>query len=296
MTTVISIPNIYIASEHYNHLFNIWYEITQLPQTHLDIALDFQDCTFLSHNGVAFLGGLAHFVQSLGGTLEFSWDTLHPKIRTNLAQNGFLDSFGFEQAPWNGNSIPYRIDLQSSRTSVIDYLIHKWLNKDWVSISPALQNAIAGRVWEIYDNAFIHSQTEIGVFSCGQHYPQKKQLHLSVIDFGIGIPAKVRSLTKNLSLSSPQALEWAFFPGNSTATPDISRGMGLHLLQEFLTENQGSLKIFSNDGYIGIKDGKVEYKQQRIDFSGTFVNITFQCDESYYRLASKLPLWDEPLF
>jgi hypothetical protein len=291
-----SVPRIYTASEHYNHLFQIWHEITQLPQANLDITLDFQKCSFLSHNGVAFLGGLARFVESRSGKVNFQWDTLQPAVRTNLAQNGFLHKHGVDQPPWDGNSIPYRIDYHPSPQEINEYLAHRWLGKRWVNISPGLQNTIVSRVWEIYDNALTHSQSEIGIFSCGQHYPKQKELHLTAIDFGIGIPTKVRSLPENLNLTSLQALEWAFHSGNSTATPGTSRGMGLHILQEFLTKNQGRLKIYSNDGYVSIKNGKIEYSQQKFNFSGTFVNIAFQCDESYYCLASEAASLSKILF
>jgi hypothetical protein len=291
-----SVPRIYTASEHYNHLFQIWHEITQLPQANLDISLDFQKCSFLSHNGVAFLGGLAHFIQARGGKITFQWETLPPRVHMNLAQNGFLDSFGLEQPPWNGNSIPYRSDLNPTAQDINDYLVHNWLGKGWVNISQGLKHAIASRVKEIYDNAFTHSQSEIGIFSCGQHYPTQKELHLTAIDFGLGIPTKIRSLAQNSHLSSPQALEWAFHSGNSTASQGISRGMGLHILQEFLVKNQGSLKIYSNDGYVSIKHGKIAYSQQKFNFSGTFVNIAFQCNESYYCLASEVASLGNILF
>ncbi|MCU0565407.1 MAG: ATP-binding protein [Oculatellaceae cyanobacterium Prado106] len=206
MPTSFLIPEIYTTTEHDHHLFQLWHEIHQLPPADLNITLDFQKCTFLSHNGVAFLGGLAHFIQARGGKITFQWDTLLPAIRTNLAQNGFLSKFGADQPPWDGNSIPYRSDRHPTPQDILDYLMHKWLGKGWVNISEGLQCAIAGRVWEIYDNALTHSQSEIGIFSCGQHYPNRKELHLTLLDFGVGIPTQVRSLPQNAHLPTPQAL------------------------------------------------------------------------------------------
>ena len=68
----------------------------------------------------------------------------------------------------------------------------------------------------------------------GQHYPELDFLHLTVIDFGIGIPTSVRSLPQNLDKTADEALQWAFEPGNSTKQDSISRGAGLNLLQEFI--------------------------------------------------------------
>lgn len=294
MPIELSVPTTYVKSKHCIALFELWSTIAQYL-TRSEITLHFRDCKFLSHNGVAFLGGVDQWVKARGGQITFQWDTLQSQIRNNLAQNGFLHSMGIEQHPWNGNSIPYRIDLNRDRNGIMDYLLNRWLGKGWVNISPKLQREIAGRVWEIYENAFTHSQSEVGIFSCGQHYPTQKELHLTIVDFGVGIPSKVRSLPQNSSLSTSQALEWAFSPGNTTAV-GISRGMGLTLLQEFIHKNQGDIKIFSNDGYACTRRDTIEYKTQNINFSGTFVNISLRCNESYYCLASEVPTNQEPLF
>ncbi len=62
---------------------------------------------------------------------------------------------------------------------------------------------------EIYANAFEHGRTDIGVFSCGQHYPKLGELKLTVIDFGVGIPRNVRDFLKNSNLPADEALKWA---------------------------------------------------------------------------------------
>jgi hypothetical protein len=146
---------------------------------------------------------------------------------------------------------------------------------------------IAGKVWDVYANAFEHSRSPIGVFSCGQHYPGIKELHLTIIDFGQGIPCNVRSLPENTSLNPAQSLEWAIKPGNTTIKSKIPRGMGLDFLRDFISSNQGNLTIFSNEGYIKIKSNEVRSELRSINFGGTLINIALKCDESYYYLASK---------
>ena len=198
----------------------------------VNILVDFHYCEFINHLGVAFLGGLACAIQARGGRLTFDWDTLSKRIGTNLAQNGFLYSFGCEQYHWDGNSIPYRSDLDHDFTEIGDYLRDKWLGKGWVNISAGLQNAIAGQVSEIYLNAFEHSRSAIGVFSCGQHYPRAEMLYLTVVDFGMGIPTSVRSFLQNEQFLSTDALEWAF--RLDTTTP-ITQGIAtipMHIEQD----------------------------------------------------------------
>ncbi len=57
---------------------------------------------------------------------------------------------------------------------LIAYLKTKWLGRGWITVSTRLRDAIVGRVWKIYANAFEHSHSPVGIFSCGQHYPRRK--------------------------------------------------------------------------------------------------------------------------
>jgi hypothetical protein len=296
MTVTLKIPKIYHTSNCFHVLLDIWQKINQHLITDNHLELDFQDCNFLSHVGVAFLGGLVYHTEKQGGKLTFKWDTLTDKIRTNLDQNGFLSSFGEGSQPWHGNSVPYRKDDKQDEGVIMDYLLNRWLGKGWVNISPSLRNLIAGKVWEIYANAFEHSQSSIGVFSCGQHYPNKKELHLTIVDFGQGIPYNVQSMAENSLLDPAQSIEWALKPGNTTARSTIGRGMGLDFLQNFISSNQGNLKIFSNKGYVNIKDNEVISEIRSVNFKGTLINIALKCDESYYRLASEEQNTDTPWF
>jgi len=105
-------------------------------------------------------------------------------------------------------------------------------------------------MWEIYSNAFEHSSTDIGVFSCAQHYRSRNDLILSAVDFGRGIPENVRLFLRRQhvdeesvsKLSGAACLKWAFERGNSTCTEGIARGLGLDLLKEFVRVNRGKLE------------------------------------------------------
>jgi signal transduction histidine kinase len=154
-------------------------------------------------------------------------------------------------------------------------------------MSEALQERITGEVSEIYQNAFEHSQSEIGVFSCGQHYPKAGWLQLTVVDFGVGIPNRVRSFPNNSGISTHEALKWAFMPGHTTKQ-DICSGMGLSLLHDFVAQNQGILTLFSNDGCVIVDDNGIKFQNTYTKFSGTLVNIGLRCDQSYYCLASEV--------
>ncbi|MDH4100206.1 MAG: ATP-binding protein [Nitrospirota bacterium] len=286
---VIQIPTLNDSPTDFGRLFGIW---SQANDYFEDVRFDFSHCGFLRPNAVAFLGGLARLIESRMGSVVFDWGTLrNEKVMTNLCQNGFARTFGYPSSSWDGHSIPYREDLTLDMNSIMDYLTYNWIGKGWVHVSDRLRDAIAGRMWEIYNNAFEHSGTEIGVFTCGQHFRYYNDLILSVVDFGQGIPAKIRTFAgrdpRAQDLPADACLRWAFTRGKSTCTEGVARGLGLDLLKEFVQINQGKLEVYSNDGYAIIdKDGE-RYENREISFEGTVVHITLRCDENLYRFSDE---------
>lgn len=247
---VIQIPRINDEKSDFATLFAIW---SQANDYFEDVRFDFSKCDFLRPNAVAFLGGLARLIESRAGTIIFDWKTLASSwVRTTLRQNGFAGAFGDPSSQWDGNSIPYREDEMRNPDEIMDYLEHYWLGKGWILISPRLMDAIVGHVWEIYNNAFEHSGSQIGVFSCGQYFKMNNDLILSVIDFGQGIPAKIRNFLsfdpRSRHLKASSCLRWAFQAGNTTKKHEPG-GSGLDLLKQFIAINEGKLEVYSNEGY-----------------------------------------------
>jgi hypothetical protein len=286
---VIRIPTLNDGASDFQQLFAIW---SQANGYFEDVCFDFSSCNFLRPNAVAFLGGLARLIESRLGSVTFDWSTIRSNaVMTNLCQNGFAGSFGYPSSSWNGNSIPYREDKSLDMNGIMDYLTYNWIGKGWVHVSERLRDAIAGKMWEVYNNAFEHSGTEIGVFSCGQHYWRQNDLILSVVDFGQGIPAKIRNYVGNdpraQSLPADACLRWAFARGNSTCPGDVARGLGLDLLKEFVRINQGKLEIYSNEGYAIVDNSGVRFENRAILFEGTVVHITLRCDENLYRFSDE---------
>lgn len=180
----------------------------------------------------------------------------------------------------------------------MDYLENFWIGKGWVHVSSRLMNAIVGHMWEIYNNAFEHSGSEIGVFSCGQHFPHQNELILSVVDFGQGIPAKVRNFLSRdpraEKLTAAGCLNWAFQRGTTTKPREKGPGgLGLDLLKEFIRLNHGKLELYSNEGYGVIDSAGEHFRNLSVSFEGTVFHITLRCDETLYRFADE-PADDSP--
>lgn len=285
----INIPRINDSPADFVKLFRIWDEVNDYFE---DVKFDFSQCSFLRPNAVAFLGGLTRLIESRSRTAIFDWDTVkNDAVMTNLSQNGFAGYFGHTSSGWTGNSIPYREDKVRNVNGIMDYLEIYWLGQGWVQVSSSLRDAIVGHVWEIYNNAFEHSESEIGVFSCGQHFPGYNELLLSVVDFGQGIPAKVRNFLSSdpraEQLTAAGCLRWAFQRNTTTKPKEEPGGLGLDLLKKFVQVNQGKLEVYSNDGYSLINKYGESFSNITTSFEGTMFHITLRCDENLYRFADE---------
>ncbi|MCF6286888.1 MAG: ATP-binding protein [Candidatus Hydrogenedentes bacterium] len=290
---IINIPRINDTPADFAKLFVIW---SQALDSSGEVVFNLSECAFLRPNAVAFLGGLARLLQARGTSVDFDWNTCrNGAVKNNLEQNGFADKFGHPSKTRQGESIPYRENADMNMNEIMDYLTDSWLGRGWVHVSPKLRDAIVGRVWEIYNNAFEHSRTGVGVFSCGQHFGNCNDLILSVVDFGQGIPANVRNFFHSQQveqdqvekLSDAACLKWAFERGNSTCPQGVARGLGLDLLREFVHLNQGKLEIYSNGGY-AIADARGErFINHSHPFEGTVVHITLRCDEMLYQFRDE---------
>ncbi len=287
--TTIRVPSLNDSGEDFERLFDIW---TQTDGSYRDIRFDFSRCRFLRPNAVAFLGGLARQIQSRAGKVVFDWESFaNPKVLQNLKRNRFARSFYSPTVSRPGNTIPYREDGVLDENVIMDYLTDEWIGCGWINVSTKLKNAIVGRLWEIYCNAFEHAGSGIGVFSCGQYFPNINELVLSVVDFGHGIAANVRNFFKcdprANQLTAAHCLRWAFGPGHTTRPNGMARGIGLDVLQEFIKVNHGKLEVYSNEGYALIERGNEVFKNRASFFEGTIFQVTLVCDEKRYQFADE---------
>lgn len=257
-------------------MFRLWQQIEGNCKS--EFIFDFSECSFLRQNAVAFLGGLVRLIEARGGCAIIACETLQNSIKTNLTQNGFLYTFNKDREGWPGNSIPYREDTSGNLDNIGDYLENLWLGRDWVEVDSAIKDEIVCNVLEVYTNAFEHGQSDIGVFTCGQRYPNLNILKLTVIDFGVGIPANVRQFHQNDSLPAEDALRWAFKPGTTTRRSIAPGGTGLNLLKKFVTSKRGKIEFYSHNGYALIDQQQETYYSVDTFFKGTLMNITIRCD------------------
>lgn len=215
---------------------------------------------------------------------------LQPQVEQILSKNGFLSHYG--QAPARdtyGTTIPYqRFDVKDDRFFA-SYVEAKFVRRtELPRMSAGLVKRFRESVFEIFSNVVLHSQSELGIFSCGQFFPRRNRLDFSVADLGIGIRRNVLDHT-GLDLPADQAIVWATSDRNTTKRGPIPGGLGLKLLCEFVTLNGGRMQIVSDIGYWSLEKGKVQTALLSVPYPGTVVNVEINtADRRSYALTSEV--------
>lgn len=215
---------------------------------------------------------------------------LQPQVEKILSKNGFLSHYGHVPShDTYGTTIPYqRFDAKDDRFFA-SYVEAKFVRRtELPRMSAELMKRFRESVFEIFSNAVIHSQSALGIFSCGQFFPKRHRLDFSVADLGIGIRRNVLDHT-GLDLPADQAIVWATSERNTTKRGPIPGGLGLKLLREFITLNQGRMQIVSDAGYWSLEQGNVQTALLSAPFPGTVVNVEIDtADQRSYALTSEV--------
>jgi len=251
------------------------------------IDVDFSACTWFDANMSAALGAVfAHAVDELN-TLKPGG--LRSSVETILAKNEFLTGFGFpERVDTHGTTIPYRRFSATDDRYFAAYLNKHLRGKDLPIMSEALSQRFKNSILEIFVNATMHADSTLGIFSCGQYFPQQHRLDFCVADAGIGIRRKIHK-ELGLKMNSDKAIEWALQEGNTTRKGNVPGGLGLKLIREFIAMNQGRIQIVSDRGYWEFSPAGETLNRIDNAFPGTVINIEINtADTSSYRLRSEL--------
>ncbi|MDL1974769.1 MAG: ATP-binding protein [Deltaproteobacteria bacterium] len=207
-----------------------------------------------------------------------------------LSKNGFLSNYGREKIPdhW-GTTIPYqRFDVKDDRYFA-GYIENEFMQRSEIPVmSPGLQKKFRESIFEIFSNAVLHSQTKMGIFSCGQFFPKRDRLDFSVADLGIGIRRNVKE-NAGLDLAPENAIIWATEGRNTTKRGQIPGGLGLKLLSEFIDLNGGRIQIVSDTGYWKREKRKIFTARLDLPFPGTVVSVEINtADKQSYALTHEL--------
>lgn len=250
--------------------------------------IDMSDCWWLDANMCAAMGAILY---------PFSGVITVPGIKYGieeiLQKNGFLTNFGFnreKKQDTHGTTIEYQRFNKEDSKSFKEYVAHHFIGKGIPNMSPALHKKFRESIAEIFENALEHSETEHGIFACGQYFPWNRRLDFSIADLGIGIRNNIHRKI-GLNMSSENAISWALEGDNTTRQREEGKpgGLGLKLIKEFIRLNNGKIQIISDAGYWCYYKNEITTDHFPSPFPGTVVNIEINtADKQSYCLASEI--------
>jgi len=252
------------------------------------IEIDMSTTNWFDADMCGAFGAILYRLSSGLNTVELT--NIPQSVKTILSKNGFLSNYGRAKLPdtW-GTTIPYqRFDVKDDRYFA-GYIESEFVHRpEMPKMSAALMKKFRESVFEIFSNAVLHSKTTLGIFSCGQFFPNRHRLDFSVVDLGVGIKQNVMEHT-GLDLPPDEAILWATKGRNTTKRGPIPGGLGLKLLTEFVNLNEGRLQIVSDAGYWCLRKDQVATVHLPLPFPGTAVSLEIRTDDTRsYALTSEL--------
>lgn len=258
------------------------------------IDLDFSNCVFFEGNLCAVLGNILDSLIARNNKVELL--NLTGNVRGALGRNNFLGNYvnNITISEKYHTSIPFRRFQLSDESLAKDFFKKELFGKkEMPQMSSLAQKEIIRNIFEVCLNAVTHGGCDF-VYCCGQLYSRKKPAKaiISFADLGNTIKANVNKYLGE-NLSGCKAIQWALTEGKTTKTGSTPGGLGLKLLQDLITLNNGGLQFISGDGFVEIKEGKQTFSNLNIDFPGTIVTIELLLnDPNFYYLESEPADWN----
>ena len=255
-----------------------------------ELVIDFTYLGFIEPAGVTFLSNFVHWLNHQNTKCMFrNFDKPTRAIR-------FLDdSLFFHMHLGKKNNIyaSPRLTTQHLRRvghseshSFIAQTLAPWLATT-MQCSTASVYPFQACLSEIFNNIADHTERDNGCIFA-QHFPNNREVKISVADFGRGIPYNVKTVLPELNDNDAiiQAVELEF----STKSTPRNRGIGLdYLLQTVVGVNQGEVTISSLGGNVKFIPGGLGGETYRVVSSGiagfcpgTTIDILLKADNVIY--------------
>lgn len=278
------LPTIRSNQQGYEHLAELAKATDKLQASRLE--LDLSRVAFLEANMAAPLGAVLARIADRFNAVEIV--NVPELIERILRKNRFLTHYRYQPIEDEYSStIPYRRLQRSDEGLFEDYLQEHLKGKGIPRMSEGMGKVFKKKIFEVFQNAVIHSESALGIFVCGQFFPQKQKLDLTIADGGIGIRTSVRRVV-GPKINSVEAIRWALKEGNTSKTGAQPGGLGLKLLHDFVSLNKGRIQIASRFGFYQFEGGAESFTKMNGDYPGTVVTIEVNtADTCAYRLKSE---------
>ncbi|MCC6611673.1 MAG: ATP-binding protein [Burkholderiales bacterium] len=266
---IFGLPDIRSDETGFRALASLWNSAQALEFSKLE--LDMTRCTWFDANMCAALGAVLARIADRLNAVEIV--DVRPEVENVLCRNGFLTHFGYRAVEdRQRTTLPYRRLRLTDSGRFEDYLRDQLLGKGIPEMATGFGRVFKQSLFEIFENAVHHSQSAAGVFVCGQFYPTRHCLDISIADAGVGIPANVERFLGH-PLAAEQALAWALQKGHTTKRGVLPGGVGLKFLKDFVAKNGGELVIASGGAFYRYAETRDSVEPLEFTFPGTVVNL-----------------------
>ncbi|AFD28200.1 ATP-binding protein [Deinococcus gobiensis] len=290
---IIYIPEIRTDFEGYSYLSKLDEKIKNYSDLDESISINLENMTWIDVNMCSVLGAIIQKHKSNGAKIEVV--KVNRNVENILSKNGFLTKFmsGFNIKDSYGTVVPYRRYNLSDESKFPDYVSKISKDRERLKFNQNTRSSLLNSILELFSNSVIHSGSGLGIFVCGQYYPNKHTIRFTITDLGVGIRDRVsRFLLKDIS--DQDSILWAITKRNSTKY-NIPGGLGLSFLIEFVTANEGQVILCSGNAYVKISESNREILNMNSRFLGTSISLIINTDrDSVYLPVQEIS--EEDLF
>lgn len=262
-----------------------------------DIVFDFSNVEFFEANLCAVLATIIEILEAFGKKVYLR--NFQNQVETILRKNGFLLAYDYKPIlDHHQTSIRYqKFDPKNTGddSNFETYIQIELLNKsDFPSHSKLLGKNITTRIFELYENARTHGLCNY-IHACGQYFPKmpEKPLNITIVDTGRNFQENISNFLGK-TVNAVEAIDWAMINGHTTKSGNISGGLGLDLIFQFIQHNKGKIQIISSNGFWEWHRGTVTKNMMAHHFNGTIANLRFNLNDTthYYLSGEDVPSLD----
>lgn len=245
------------------------------------IELSFRNVLWLEANLTAIVGAIIEDLENRGNVVSLTDCDYFQSRNDILTRNGFFPYYGVSipQKTYSSTQIAYKKFKEKQSKAYNEYIQNELIeNTDFPRHSKRLGDKIKENIYELFENARTHGKCQ-HIHTCGQFYPSRKKLHITIVDTGHTIVNNVKSYLQKPLLPS-DCIEWAMKTGHTTKDGSIPGGLGLGLIFDFINLNKGKIQIVSSNGYWELREGNISKENLNFSFNGTIANLEFDISEN----------------
>ena len=246
----------------------------------------FTECKYVDAAVSVIIGTFPEYVKLWSKVVKFQFPDPDSPILKFMKRVGMYKYYMKVDQYMGTDIIPFN---RISDEKMMDEYTDKIMTLAPIQMQKEAQDILASYIYEIYQNGFFHSKSEIGVYTSGIWLPEKKEFHFSIYDMGTGIPANIRQNLDRNDLDSEKCVKIAFIDGFTTSKEkDVNRGLGLTRLKNFIKLNNGSMSMYTDDICYSIDGNQKEtYERLLSPIIGTLIIISIAADEDNIYIVEK---------